>query len=170
MVFDATDYTHGLSHVLWNLVVLTANVADQNHEVDTDFDSDLDADHCDNIDLASIFDSDRVADPMRLVAVASGIADCVSIRSDWVTSDTDSHYDQIPHLEEDVEQVENTEDSSDADDKGIAGQVGTDAGQVGTDAGQVGTDAGQVGTDAGQVSADAGQVGTDAGQVGTDAG
>ena len=133
----------------------------------------LDADHCDNIDLASIFDSDSVADhivAMRLVAVASGIADCVSIHSDWVASETDSHYDQIPHLEEDVEQVENAEDSSDADNKGIADQVGTDAGQVGIDAGQVGIDAGQVGTDAGQVGIDAGQVGTDTGQVGIDAG
>ena len=88
----------------------------------------LDADHCDNIDLASIFDSDSVSDhivayliDMRLVAVASGIADCERIHSDWVASETDSHYDQIPHLEEDVEQVENAEDPSDADDKGIAG-------------------------------------------------
>lgn len=66
--------------------------------------------------------------------MASGIADCERIHSDWVASETDSHYDQIPHLEEDVEQVENTEDSSDADDEGIAGQVGTDAGQVSADA------------------------------------
>ena len=73
--------------------------------------------------------------------MASGIADCERIHSDWVASETDSHYDQIPHLEEDVEQVENTEDSSDADDEGIAGQVGTDAGQVSTDAGQVSADA-----------------------------